>query len=294
MKKSIWKKSLNFSVMLMSSAVLVACGGGGGGGSSSGGGGSSTYGQYSSAGATATSFVDALNDVDLAASDIVLYEDETYRSQIAGEEEWFVIYDDKYQEYKAVSLQYVRAIIYYDYYSNDFAMADEFRNIESDDIFAGDINGDFFGDNYEVVDYDPFTDSYWGTNSGFEYEDEDETTDVNLMTAEKEKVEFFKKASAISYTFNVKIQTAMSLVTLGKKVEKMVGKTQGEITAEDQAALMKDITKITGVESLSEVLEASTDAGKKKDLLAKVAKKIGTTAGNLESRLLPEVFGVKF
>jgi hypothetical protein len=280
-------KKLMSLFLALASTLLVSCGGGGGGG-----GGGSTYGSYTSPYVTSQAFVDALNNVDpqYADSYIELYSDETVRSGIIGEEEFFVFYDAKYNEYKAVSLQYVRSIIYYDYYSNNNALADEFRFIEDDDILSGFFDGDPFGDDYEVVDYDFITDLYFGRNSGFAYEDEEETFDVNLMQSDKEKMAFFKKASAISLTYNVSIQTSMSLVTLGKKVEKLIG-GNGEITNEDQQALVTDISNLTGV-TLEDVTAAQADETKKAELLKKIADKIGSTASNLEHKILPEVFGV--
>tara|TARA_R110002072_G_scaffold1989_1_gene16261 strand:+ start:38016 stop:38900 length:885 start_codon:yes stop_codon:yes gene_type:complete len=290
----LWKKSL--LALTLGSALLTGCGGsGGGGGSSTGGGGStSTYGLYNSPYITATGFVNALNDVDgvIADSEVILYTDETYRSMEPGQDDWFVIYDAKYDENKAVSLQYVRSMYYYDYYSNNYATGDEFRAQEDSDIFSGDINGDFWGDNYEVVDYDDFTGSFWGRNSGFEYEDEEDTNDASLMVADKEQLEFFKKASKVSFAFSVSMETAMSLVTLGNKVEGMVAKSQEQLTPDDQMALMGDLETLTGV-SLGEMMEATVDNAKKETVVSKIAEKIGTTAQNLESKLLPEVFGLE-
>ena len=296
MKSNVLSTTLKAS-LLVTAMTLASCGGGGGGGGGTGtGGGTSTYGAYQSPSVTAQQFINALNDADnadiLNESEVILFEDETYRSQVAGEDEWFVIYDQKYDENKAVSLQYLRSIIYYDYYSNTTALAEEFRDIESDDIFGGDVNGDFWGDDYEVVDYDPFTDSFWGRNSGFEYEDETETTDVALMAGEKEKMAFFKKASNISFAYSVSIETAMSLVTLGKKVEKMVTKSQEELTLEDQAALMGDLENLTGV-TINDVMEASVDNAKKDQMVSKIADKIGTSADNLQNQLLPDLFGIE-
>ena len=278
-------------------AVLASCNGGGGGtvGSSTGGGTTgSTYGSYTSAYVSVDSFVAALNNLESTnyQSYVELYADETLRSATPGEEDWFVIYDDRYNEHKAVSLQYIRSIIYYDYYSNNSALAREFRDIETDDILAGELNGDYWGDDYEVVDFDYWTNTYVGRNSGFEYEDEAATTDVSLMTAEVQQKEFIKKAANISFAFNVGIETSLSLVTLGEKAEKMLGKGNGELTAQDQAAFANDLQRLAGV-TLAEVMEASQSEQAQSDLVGKIADKIGTSAANLENRLLPELFGVE-
>jgi hypothetical protein len=279
---------ISSALLLTSAVVLTGCSGGSGGGSVTvgGGGGSSTYGEYQSPSVTASQFVDALNYVDISggSSYIELYTDEAYRSAIPGEDQWFVIYDDKFNEHKAVSLEYIRSIVYYDYMRDTDSLASEFRAIESDDIYAGDINGDFFGDDYEVVDYDSFTDSYWGRNSGFEYEDETETTDVNLIAAESQEMKFFKKASAVSYEFNVNVSTAMGLVTLGDKLTKM--NASQEISAKDMEVLSKDLTTLTGV-TANELMEAAFDEGAKVQALEKAAKKMGTTTSNIEQKLLP-------
>ena len=287
MKSSI--KSLLFGAVLGVMALnLSSCGGGGGGGS--------TWGVYSSPYVSAQSFVNGLNDADFAPSYdesfVILGTDETIRGAVIFEDDWFVIYDAKYDEYKAVSLDYIRTITYYDYYSNSEGLAEEFRDIEADDIFAGYLDGDLFGDDYEVVDEIGFTGVYVGRESGWLYEDEDETTDVLLMASEKQASKFIKKATEVSYTYNVGIETSLSLVSLGHKVEKAMAKGKGELTAADQAAVLGDLEKLTG-KTFSQILEASTDTDKKAEMVKEIAKKIGTTASNLEDRLLPELFNVK-
>ena len=290
---------LKTSALAVTLAVLASCNGGGGGGGTVGssvGGGTtgSTYGAYSSPYVTVDGFVTALNNLENFnyASYVELYANETLRSATPGQDDWFVIYDDKYNEHKAVSLQFIRTIIYYDYYSSNTALAREFRAIETDDIIDGELNGDYWGSDYEVVDYDYFTSTYVGRNSGFEYEDEASTTDVSLMTAELQQKEFIKKAANISFAFNVGIETSLSLVTLGEKAEKMLSNSNGELTAADQASFAQDLERLGGV-TLAEVMEASKSEQAKTDLVGKIADKIGTSAANLENRLLPELFGVE-
>ncbi|HXH31338.1 MAG TPA: hypothetical protein VNJ01_11040 [Bacteriovoracaceae bacterium] len=292
---------LKTTMLTASLAILASCNGGGGGGSFGGGGtsggstGGSTLGNYQSPSVTVSAFVSALNNIEGSgqnSSYVELYEDETYRSAIAGQDEWFVIYDDKFNEYKAVSLQYIRSIVYYDYFANTSALADEFRAIESDDILSGEVNGDYYGDDYEVVDYESFSDTFFGRNSGYAYEDGAATTDTSVMTAELQQKEFIKKAAKISHAFSVGIETSLSLVTLGQKAEKMLSKSGGELTVADQAAFASDLTRLTGV-SLSEVMAAANSQQAQDDLVSKIAKKIGTSASNLENRILPELLGVK-
>lgn len=269
--------------------ALASCSGGGGGGTS-------TYGLYSSPYITATGFVNALNDVDGAPlfdeSEVVLYTDETIRSGLAGEDDWFVIYDALEDEYKAISLQYVRSLQYYDYYSNNFSTAEEFRNIESDDIFFGFENGDLGGDDYEDVVL--VGGIFYGEESGFAYEDEVETTDVNLMAGEKERVETAQKVMGISLAYSVSPEAAYSIASLGKKVESMIkkGASQEELTEEDQAVLMQDLENITGV-TLEEVVAAGITEEGKQEVYKKVANKLGTTAQNVEDKILPELFGLQ-
>ncbi|PIP91315.1 MAG: hypothetical protein COW01_05475 [Bdellovibrionales bacterium CG12_big_fil_rev_8_21_14_0_65_38_15] len=285
---SIVSKLFKGAAVLSAATMLAACTGGGGGSTS-------TYGAYYSPTASVSQFVSALNSIEGYNADgsyVELYTDETIRSTYAGEDDWFVIYDDKYNEYKAVSLQYIRSIVYYDYYSNATSLAREFRSIERDDINFGDINGDFWGDDYEVVDYDYWTNTFIGRNSGFQYEDEAATTDVSLMTAELEQKEFIKKAANVSFAFNVGIETSMSLVTLGKKAEELVKKSGGELTTADELALTNDLQKLTGV-SLAEVMAAANDQAAQDDLVGKIADKIGTSASNLENKILPELFGLQ-
>ncbi len=239
---------------------------------------------YTSPNVSVDSFVDSLNYVDGNLDSYVeLYD--TFRDEDEGLDNWFVIWDDFYGEYKAVSLQYIRSIIYYDYVRNTDALADEFRAIEADDIAVGELNGDFFGDDYEVVDYFEFDDVFVGRNSGWEYEDEDQTSDVNLMAAKIAQKKFLTLASAVSYEFKVSISTAMGLVTLGEKMETM--KSKGDLSLEDQSALSADLQKLTGV-SLNDLANNSKEV-----ILAKAAKNLGTNAVNLEQKLLPELFGIE-
>lgn len=273
--------------MLAMLAVLASCGGGGGGG----GGGHSTYGMYYSPNILASEFVNSLNSVDgTYSSHVELYTNETLRSQVPGQEDWFVIWDAKYSEYKAVSLQYIRSIVYYDYYANNRAVASEFRSIERGDILSGNLNGDYYGNDYEVIDR--LSSGYFqGRNSGYLYEDEATSTDVSLLAKEQEQKKFFDKAAKVSLVYNVSIETSMSMVTLGSKIEKMLTRANGELTQEDQAALLGDIKTLTGV-SLEELQKAGENSVAKEEVLAKVAAKIGTSAQNLEQKFLPEVFGI--
>ncbi len=289
--------------LLTSALTLVSCGGGGGGstggstGSSStvstGGSSSSTstYGPHTSANILASEFVSSLNSVDgTYSSAIALYTNEALRSQQIGQEQWFVIWDAKYSEYKAVSLNYVRAIVYYDYYSNNSAVASEFRSIETSDILSGHFSGDTYGNDYEVADL-LSSGYYQGRNSGYLYEDETESTDVSLMAQEEEQAKFYSKAAKVSMAFNVSIETSMSMVTLGSKVEKMLSRTNGELTLEDQSALLSDLKTLTGA-SMQDIQKAAEGSKEKAEVLEKIAAKLGTSAQNLEQRILPEVFGI--
>jgi len=269
----------------------VYSGGGYGGGTGSGTGGSSTYGSYMSPNETVDQFVSALNTTDgtyIDPSVVMLYENETFRSATPGEEQWFVIYDSKFNEYKSVSLQYVRSIVYYDYYSNSTALATEFRDIESTDIFNGDLNGDFFGDNYEVSD-DIGGGIYQGRNSGMLYDDEEDTEDVILEMKDSEVKKFAESASKISYLYKVDLPTAMSIYTLGVKSKNLIKK--GELTLEDQLSLASDLEKMTG-KNAQEILGSLSSVEKRDTLLKDVAKKLGTTEDSLQNRILPDFFGL--
>lgn len=281
-------KSLLFGAALGAMTLsLSSCGGGGGSSSSS------TWGSYDSPYVSANSFVNGLNNADSAPifdeSFLVLGTDQTLRSAVASQDDWFVIYDAKHGQYKGVSLQYIRSVVYYDYYSNSTGLAEEFRAIETSDILSGFLDGDLFGDDYEVVDEIAFTGIYVGRESSFLYEDEEEITDVSLLASEKQKSAFIKKAAAVSYTYNVGIETSLSLVSLGYKIQKAISK--GDLTIADQTAVLGDLEKLTG-KTFAEVLEAGADSKMKAALVKDIAKKIGTTAQNLEDRILPELFNI--
>ena len=104
-------------------------------------------------------------------------------------------------------------------------------------------------------------------------------------------MKFYAKAAKVSFAYSVSIETSMSMVTLGSKIEKMLSHGNGELTSEDQAALMGDLKTLTGV-SLAEIQAAAQDSKAKSDVLAKIADKIGTSSQNLEQKFLPEVFGI--
>ena len=179
---------------------------------------------------------------------------------------------------------------YYDYYANNRAVASEFRRIETSDVAAGKLNGDLYGDDYEVVDR--ISSGYYeGRESGYLYEDETGSRDVSLLAKEQEQERFFSKAAKISFVYSVSIETSMSMVTLGAKIEKMLSRANGELTADDQLALLGDMKKLTGV-SLEEIQKAAVDSDAKEDVIAKIANKLGTSTSNLEQHVLPEVFGI--
>ena len=280
-----FKAVLKVSV-LASLLTLVSCGGGGG--SSTQG----TMGIKQSSSITATQFVTALNNVDGTystpdATTLELKVSETYRSTLAGEDDWFVIWDAKFGEYKAVNLDYIRRVTYYDYYSHDTAVAAEFRKIEDN----GSYYGDAWGDKYEVVDYNWSTGYYEGLQSGMLYEDQAGTKDVSLLAAEAAQEKFYAKAAKVSFVYNVDISTSMSMVNLGSKIEKMLSHSNGELTENDQAALMGDFKTLTGV-NVADIQKAANDSSTKEDVLAKVAAKLGTSPLTLEQKILPEVFGI--
>lgn len=300
MKKSL-SVFLKLSLLTMT-LVLASCGGNGGGGGGGGtgtgsgtSGGSSTttstYGAYTSPTILASEFVNSLNSVDgTYSSRVALYTNETLRSQQVGQEQWFVIWDAKFGEYKAVSLNYVRTIVYYDYYSSNNAVASEFRSIERSDILSGHLNGDTYGNDYEVTDL-LSSGYYQGRNSGYLYEDEAGSTDVSLLAKEEEQAKFYAKAAKVSLVYNVSLETSMSMVTLGSKVEKMLSRANGDLTLSDQSALLSDLKTLTGA-SMEEIQKAAVDSKAKTDVIAKIAAKLGTSAQNLEQRVLPEVFGI--
>lgn len=280
--------------VLIMAAALTACSGGGGGG---GGGSSSSVGPRTSPSITATSFISALNSVDGASFPLDSYMVKDQYDTLRTDEDWFVIWDAEYNENVAVSLQYIRSIVYYDYFSSNNGLAREYRAINADDAFMYGIIGDGFGNNYEIVDYagvDAWGDAiYVGYDSGLFYEDEQDTFDVSLMASEKETKEFFQKAANVSFAYSINIETSLALVTLGQKVEQMLDQSKGEITAEDQLALMNDLSELTGV-TLDDVQKAAIDTQAKEELISDVANRIGTSASNLEQRILPEVFGFNF
>jgi hypothetical protein len=249
------------------------------------------YGQYNSSDISINAFLDALYTVDSERSYSIMTPNWSMHNSI-------VIWDNKNNVYKAVDLTYLRTIVYYDYYSNDTAVAREFRNAEA---LATNPNGQITDHrvDFEIVDwqytYDfqtsTWSDSYIGRMSGTMYEDELISTDVSLLAREKENDKFLIKAAKVSMALHVSIETSLSMVTLGTKIEKMLSHRSNELTEQDTMALLADMQSLTGV-TLAELNAATENKVKKEEVLAKIASKLGTSVQNLEQKLLPEFFGV--
>jgi hypothetical protein len=286
MKSRYLNKTL---VGLVLSAALVGCDGGGGGGS--------TFGPKTSPSVSANGFISALNSVDGASFPFESYMIKDQWDTVRSNETWFVIYDAEYNQDVAVSLQYLRSIVYYAHFSSNNNLAREFRDIQSDDQFFNGFIGDFHGNNYEVVVYD-FTDVwgedyYRGTRSGLLYEDEGSSFDVSMMAGEKEEIAFYQKAANVSFTYSLGIEASLALVNLGQKVEKSMGQSRGNITLEDQVAIMSELSSIAGV-TLEDINKAAQNSQAKAELIEDIADRIGTTASNLEQRILPDLLGLDF
>ena len=266
-------------ISVLALIILASCGGGSGG----------SY--HSSPYITSHGFVQALNDVDgYYDNELVKHELDTFRTY-TDSEDWFVIWDAEWGSYVAVSLQYIRAIEYYDFYASNYGTAEEFRFIQDDDYFYTGYIGDGYGNDYEEVSYIGGN-TYRGLDTGYLYEEGEESLDVSLMAKEDEEKEFFQKASNVSVAYNMSIKMSLTLVTIGAKVEKMLDKNSGEMTEADQQVLSNDIQKVAGF-SLAELSEATKNEEKKEQVLEQLAKKMETSTESLESKILPELFGIE-
>lgn len=63
------------------------------------------------------------------------------------------------------------------------------------------------------------------------------------------------------------------------------------LTEEDQQIQLSGIESITGVR-LEEVKKSLLD-GSQSTIIEKILSKIGTSSGNLESKIVPELFGIQ-
>ncbi|WP_157680634.1 hypothetical protein [Bacteriovorax sp. Seq25_V] len=283
-------KTLKNLALLSTTAIMLAsCGGGGGGGGST-----STYGKYTSPSINGQQFVNALNNTDPAYTPYNTMEKDEWASLKDG---WFVYYDGKYDEYVAVDVYYLKTLSYWDYYSSNSSLAREFRDVQADDEFDFGFIGDAWGDNYEIVDlygYDVLNDEYVyeGIITGDLYEDEQQTTDTGLMAANKEDLEMFKKASDYSVAFKIPAEKALSLVTMEKEVKKMLeSSSNGELRAEDQQAIAKNIEHFTG-KTFADFEAAKEDSAAREKLIEEVSAHIGTPGSNLENVILPELLSI--
>lgn len=277
-----------FIALAVVATVLVSCGKRGGSSSSS------TYGKYTSPYVTANGFVSALNSVDPYYYDLNTLEKDQYDSL---RNNFFVYFDAKYNEYVAVDITYLRTLAYWDYYSNNQGLADEFRNVQEDDAWDLGLIGDGWGDDYEIVDYvgsDAFGDPvFQGFDTGYYYEDEEETMDTGLMAANDEELEMFNKASLYSQAFKLPADKALSLVTMEKEVKKMLENAQnGELKEADQEAIANNIKHFTG-KSIEEFMAAKDDVNTREKVIDDVANHLGTTTQNIEDVILPELLSIE-
>lgn len=275
---------------LILGATLASCGGGGGSGTGGSYTGPSKSWQTSSY-ISAQSFVEALNDVDGSnryASHIVKDQYETER----GSGNWFVIYDAKYDKNVSVSLSYLRTLEYYDFYSSDYNLADEYRDVNWDDMYDSGYLGDGYGDEYEEVVYthsDFWEDYYIGLDSGKTYNDETDTYDVSLMAREAQENSLLKKAADVSATYGLEMKDSLSLVSLGVKATKMLSRSSDEmLLPEDAQALKADIESFTGA-TFEEFQQAQQDNAFKQELIERVSKTRNIKADSLVNRLLPDL-----
>lgn len=228
---------------------------------------------------SAHEFVDALNQVDPQAANSYVVRD-TWETERVGS--WFVIYDAKEKEYRAVNLSYLR----------DLGDEGDLTSRDNGDLFVADeFRDDLPGySTYEDVDYDPIDSVYIGQRTGLTYEDEFQTYDVSLMQGELEDQRFYGKAAAISFQYEVSAKTSIALVKIGEKIERITSQS-GELTQEDQNALLADVKELSGV-SLEDIQQVALDPVKSKELIEKVANRVGTSASSLQHQILPDLFNI--
>ncbi len=232
---------------------------------------------------TAQQFVSALNEVDDKPGDPSLLKKED-----SLQEGYFVIYDAIDCHYRAVSLEELRQLTYEAYAPSFYGTAETYRYLERNDLSGLELG--------ERVDYDEDLsdaygfDIYTGRDSGYAYEEESATTDVNLLSAEMEEIQLINKASKVSYSYEVDFKTAVSLVKLGDEVQSLLNK-KNELTKVDQEALKGSLMELGGV-SFEDLIKAANSQKDKNEVLQRVAKRIGTKKENLENKILPELFGL--
>lgn len=260
---------------------------------------------------SASGFVSAMNKVNVSTdaygevifnkSYVEKFADETLRKQVEGKDDWFVIWDDKAKNHKAVSLQYIRALSYYDMNQYNYE-TDEYGSYYELDWASDNDRGDHRiyeeflktspdGSNYEVVTYDSSSGLFNGTQTKYSYEDEVETSDVLLLSASKQEKQFFNKAAYVSLAYNLNIQSSLSLVSLAESTERLMNKNNGRLTVQDQAAFASGLTSIAGVSGL-EIVKALSDKESKAELLDKISERIGTSPAVLENKILPELLSI--
>ena len=285
-------------MLLVMALTLVSCGGGGGGrsgggsnnsGGSNNGGSTSTYGLYTSSSISGNQFVNALNDFDGAdLSELMVDEYNTIRSNMAGEDLWFVIYDGGISEYVSINLYELRRVQYYAYARDDVSLAGEYASIVDYDLDNGYEWGD--GVLYNIVD--PFIEDgvqYYEDYDGYIYNKGKETTDLSLMAAQAEDEKVLHRASALSLTYSLNKDSAIRLAKFGNKVENMM--KEGSLSLSNIDDLAGDLQGIANI-SVTDLLEAATNESSRDALVEKVANDVGMPASTLKQKLLPELFGV--
>ena len=240
---------------------------------------------------TASKFVSNLNTLDNDNSTIFTHYDSELLKDVDQSKRsgWFVIWDDKHSENRAVRLEYIR---------EKLNGAPKYREESDNDLTIGGILHDLlFGGNeadYEDVDYigkDAFGQNiYEGQSSGLLYEDQEKTYDVSLLAGEAAYRKKVKKSARLSYLYQLDIKTSFALVSLGEKVEEKLGSGSGDITLADEIALMKNLSEVVGV-SINELTQIE-DIETQEQTLEKISKNIGVSMTSLREKIIPGIFGI--
>ena len=129
-----------------------------------------------------------------------------------------------------------------------------------------------------VYTLDPYTPLYEGVYTGYIYESQEKSKDVNYLQAREENQRDVTQLVSLSERFGLSLEAAGSLLELKNSFQKVVGSRQkGErLTPEDQQALMANLEKTTGL-SQEELMEGLTDAQSKKKIISKAAHNLNTS-----------------
>ena len=135
-----------------------------------------------------------------------------------------------------------------------------------------------------VYTLDPYVPLYEGVYTGYIYENQEESKDVNYLQAQEENRRNVVQLVSLSERFGLSLEAAGSLLEMKSAFRKIIGeqKKQERLSPEDAQALLANLQKTTGL-SQEELLEGVTNPKTKSKILSKAAHHLNTSEESVDN-----------